>query len=397
MGGERQGGRGRRQKAEGRRRAEGEADAAPSTQSRGFSGPWPLVPGFFFLPPSALPLPPFLVAALRNSVELAYYWQQFDAPNSEESCFGHQRPRFLKRILATPSPSGYESAVQQVVRDYVAAFADQVTDRPPRQRDRRPKPGPPLRVMLAGHCDQIGLIVQHIDDDGFLYVQPIGGWDPQVLIGQRMTVWTAGGPVLGVIARKPIHLLTEEERKQVPKMKDLWLDIGASDKEDARKAVRIGDAVTVELAFPRASQRQGRVARRWTTRPGCGWSSRPSAAPTRGKLRCGVYAVSTVQEEIGLRGARTSAFGIDPQVGVAVDVTHATDCPTIEKKEEGDVRAGQGAGDSPRPEHESQGGRAAVGRGRRKRDRLSTGRLRPRPPAPTPTPSRSIAPAWPPA
>ena len=103
--------------------------------------------------------------------------------------------------------------------------------------------------MLAGHCDQIGLIVQHIDDDGFLYVQPIGGWDPQVLIGQRMIVWTAGGPLPGVIARKPIHLLTEEERKQVPKMKDLWLDIGASDDEDARKAVRIGDAVTVELQY----------------------------------------------------------------------------------------------------------------------------------------------------
>ena len=89
--------------------------------------------------------------------------------------------------------------------------------------------------MLAGHCDQIGLIVQHIDDDGFLYVQPIGGWDPEVLIGQRMTVWTAKGPVFGVIARKPIHLLTEEERKQVPKMKDLWLDIGMAGKEAARR------------------------------------------------------------------------------------------------------------------------------------------------------------------
>ena len=156
---------------------------------------------------------------------------------------------FLKQILATPSPSGYEAAVQQVVRDYVAGFADQVTTDLHGNVIAARKPGGPLRIMLAGHCDQIGLIVQHIDDDGFLYVQPIGGWDPEVLIGQRMTVWTAGGPIPGVIARKPIHLLTEEERKQVPKMKDLWLDIGASDKEEARKVVRIGDAVTVELRY----------------------------------------------------------------------------------------------------------------------------------------------------
>ena len=114
--------------------------------------------------------------------------------------------------------------------------------------------------MLAGHCDQIGLIVQHIDDEGFLYIQPIGGWDPEVLIGQRMTVWTSGGPVFGVIARKPIHLLTEEERKQVPKMKDLWLDIGAANKDEAAAAVRIGDAVTVELGFHTAAEQPGRLA-----------------------------------------------------------------------------------------------------------------------------------------
>ncbi len=110
-------------------------------------------------------------------------------------------------------------------------------------------PAAPFRVMLAGHCDQIGLIVQHVDDNGFVYVQPIGGWDPLMLIGQRMTVWTAAGPVFGVIARKPIHLLTDEEKKQVPKLKDLWLDIGAANKEEAQKMVRVGDPVTVELAY----------------------------------------------------------------------------------------------------------------------------------------------------
>ena len=203
-------------------------------------------------------------------------------------------------------------------------------------------PDAPLRVMLAGHCDQIGLIVQHIDDEGFIYVQPIGGWDPQMLIGQRMTVWTADGPVFGVIARKPIHLLTEEERKQVPKIKDLWLDIGAANKEEAVKAVRIGDAMTVELGF-HTMRNNFAVSPAMDDKAGC-WVVIEALrrACQSGKLTCGLYAVSTVQEEIGLRGASTSAFGVDPQVGVAVDVSHATDCPTIEKKEEGDVRLGRG-------------------------------------------------------
>ncbi len=248
---------------------------------------------------------------------------------------------FFKNILATPSPSGYESSVQQVVRDYVADFADEISTDLHGNVIMARNPGTPLRVMLAGHCDQIGLIVQHIDDDGFLYVQPIGGWDPEVLIGQRMTVWTSGGPLPGVIARKPIHLLTEEERKQVPKMKDLWLDIGATDKEDAQKAVRIGDAVTVELQYREV--RNGRVvSAAMDDKAGLWVVVEALRRVDRAKLRCSLYTVSTVQEELGLRGARTSAYGVDPQIGVAVDVTFATDCPTIEKKEEGDVRLGRG-------------------------------------------------------
>ena len=253
---------------------------------------------------------------------------------------------FLKAILETPSPSGYESILQQIVRDYVADFADEVRTDLHGNVIVVKNPDSPLRVMLAGHCDQIGLIVQHIDDEGFLYIQPIGGWDPQVLIGQRMTVWTADGPAFGVVARKPIHLLTEDERKQVPKMKDLWLDIGAAGKDEADKAVRIGDAVTVELGFHTLRNNLA-VSPAMDDKAGC-WvvieALRRACQNQKSskKLTCGLYAVSTVQEELGLRGARTSAFGVDPHVGVAVDVTHATDCPTIEKKEEGDVRLGRG-------------------------------------------------------
>jgi putative aminopeptidase FrvX len=251
--------------------------------------------------------------------------------------------KFFKNLLDTPSPSGYESPLQQIVRDYLGDFADEVRTDLHGNVIVVKNPDAPLRVMYAGHCDQIGLIVQHIDDEGFLYIQPIGGWDPEVLIGQRMTVWTEGGPLVGVIARKPIHLLTEEERKQVPKMKDLWLDIGAAHKEEASKLVRIGDAITVQLQFHELLN-QYAISPAMDDKAGC-WvvlEALRRAGKGRKKLKCGLYAVSTVQEEVGLRGARTSAFGIDPQIGLAVDVTHATDCPTVEKKEEGDVRLGKG-------------------------------------------------------
>ncbi len=248
---------------------------------------------------------------------------------------------FLRRVLETPSPSGYESPLQAVVRDYVAAFADQVRTDVHGNVIAVLNPDSPRRVMLAGHCDQIGLLVQYIDPEGFLYLQAIGGWDVQMLVGQRMTVWTAKGAVPGVIGRKPIHLLTEEERKQVPKLKDLWLDIGATSRQEAENLVQIGDPVTVELGYRPLSN--GRAASP-AMDDKCGmWVVMEAIRRMdRTRLRWAVHAVSTVQEEVGLRGAKTSAFGIDPQVGIAVDVTHATDCPTVEKKEEGDIALGRG-------------------------------------------------------
>ncbi len=247
----------------------------------------------------------------------------------------------FKEILETPSPSGFEGALQEIVRRHAADFADEVSTDVHGNVTAVKNPDAPFKLMLAGHCDQIGLIVAHVDSDGFLYVQAIGGWDPQILLGQRMTVWTAAGPVFGVIARKPIHLLTEEERKQVPKLKDLWLDIGAADKEEAEKMVRIGDAVTVELAFRQMPNNRA-VSPAMDDKCGMWVVMEALRRADKSKLKCGLYAVSTVQEEVGLRGARTSAFGIDPQVGIAVDVTFSTDCPTIEKKQEGDISLGKG-------------------------------------------------------
>ncbi len=248
---------------------------------------------------------------------------------------------FLKRILETPSPSGYERPVQEIVRAYAGDFADQVTTDLHGNVIAANNTSAPLRVMYAGHADQIGLLVQYIDNEGYIYVNTIGGWDPQQLIGQRLTIWTTDGPVHGVISRKAIHLLTDDERKQVVKLKDMWLDIGAKDKAEAEKLVSIGDPVTLQLSF-QAMLNDLANAPAMDDKAGL-WVVMEALRRTKGKtLNCALYAVSTVQEEIGLRGARTSAYGIDPHVGIAVDVTHATDCPTIDKKQEGDIALGKG-------------------------------------------------------
>jgi tetrahedral aminopeptidase len=250
--------------------------------------------------------------------------------------------KLLKDILETPSPSGYEQPVQEIVRKYVAEFADEVRTDLHGNVIAAANVDAPLRVMFAGHADQIGLIVSYINENGYIYTNPIGGWDPQQLIGQRMTIYSADGPVPAVIARKPIHLLDQEERKQVVKQKELWLDIGAKNQDEAAKAVAIGDPVTLELGYQ--EMRNG-----FANSPGMDdktglWVCIEALrrVKKRGRLNVALFAVATVQEEIGLRGATTSAYGVNPHVGIAVDVTHATDCPTIDKTQEGDIKLGGG-------------------------------------------------------
>lgn len=246
---------------------------------------------------------------------------------------------FLKALLLAPSPAGYEQPVQAVVREYVKDFADEVKTDVHGNVIVGRNVAAPTRVLLAGHCDQIGLVVTYIDDNGFIYTLPVGGWDPQQLIGQRMTIWTKTGPVAGVIARKPIHLLNSDERGKVVKLEEMWIDIGATDKADAASVVRIGDPVTFELGYQ--EMRNGLA-----NAPGMdnitGVWVVIEALRRAGSLNVAAYAVSTVQEEIGLRGAQTSTFGVDPLIGIAVDVTHATDCPTIDKRQEGEVKLGGG-------------------------------------------------------
>lgn len=248
---------------------------------------------------------------------------------------------FLKNLLLTPSPSGFEKQIQDVVRSWAAPLADEV------RTDRHGNviavlnPGGSPRIMLAGHCDQLGLMVEYIDDNGFLYVQPIGGWDMPILLGQNLVVWTKTGPLPAVVSRKAPHLLTPDERKKIPEFTDIWVDVGCKDKKEAEEIIGLGDVLTVDLVC--REMRNGMF-----TSPGLDdkvgvWTAMETLRLLRGqKLGAAVYCVSTVQEEIGLRGATTSAYGIHPAVGIAIDVCHATDTPGNDKKLVGDTRLGNG-------------------------------------------------------
>lgn len=248
---------------------------------------------------------------------------------------------FLKDLLTTPSPSGYEQRIQEVVRAWARPLAHEVrTDRHGNVLAVLNPQGRP-RIMLAGHCDQLALMVQHIDENGFLYVQPMGGWDMQILLGQKLTVWGKSGPLPGVISRKAPHLLTAEERNKVPQFADVWVDIGAASRTEAEELVGAGDTITAQLTWQ--EMRNGMI-----TSPGLDdkvgvWVVMETLRLLQNRpLQAAVFCVSTVQEEIGLRGASTSAYGIHPEVGIAVDVTHATDTPGNEKKQIGEVKLGAG-------------------------------------------------------
>jgi endoglucanase len=249
--------------------------------------------------------------------------------------------QFLKNLLHTPSPSGYERPIQDVVRAWARPVADEVrTDRHGNVIAVRNPEGHP-RIMLAGHCDQIGLMVEYIDDNGFLFVQPIGGWDMQILLGQHLTVWTKHGPLAGALSRKAPHLLTTEERAKVPQFQEVWIDIGATDRKDAEALVTPGDPVTVALGS--RDLRNGLIASPALDDKVGVWTVMETLRLLQDRpLQAAVYCVSTVQEEIGLRGAATSAYGIHPAIGIAVDVCHATDTPGNDKKKVGDVKVGKG-------------------------------------------------------
>ena len=248
---------------------------------------------------------------------------------------------FLKKLVETPSPSGYEQDVQKLVRDRIKPWCDEVkTDVMGNVFGIRNPAGTP-RIMLAGHCDQIGFIIKYITEDGFIYVEAIGGVDPTVAVSQRVVIMTKNGLVPGVIGRKAIHLMDDEDRKRVPKMHDLYLDIGANSKKAALKMVAMGDAGVFVQPYTELAN-DCAVSMAFDNKMGT-WIVTEVLRLLHGKkIDACVVGVSTVQEEIGLRGAQTSAFASEAEVGIALDVGHATDSPGIEKKKTGETHVGQG-------------------------------------------------------
>jgi endoglucanase len=254
---------------------------------------------------------------------------------------------FLKKFADSPSPSGFEQPAQRVWRDYVGGHVDELNSDVMGNSwgvvKGKGKGVKFPRVMLAGHCDEVGLMVRYVDDQGFLSFAAVGGVDTHLLPGCRVTVHGAKGDVPGVIGRNPIHLLEPEERSKVAKMKTLFIDIGVEDRQAAEELVAIGDPVTFTPGVDRLQKDVvmgrgfddkvgamivGEVLRRISTK--------------KERLDCEVFGVSTVQEEIGLRGANTSAYGINPDIGICVEVTFASDYPGADKKMVGDVKVGKG-------------------------------------------------------
>ena len=250
---------------------------------------------------------------------------------------------FLKELVEAPSPSGFEQPAQRVMRRELESIADELrTDvmgnviaRIKGQAEGAPK------VMLAGHCDEIGFMVKFIDDNGFLYFGPIGGVDAHLVPGQRLQVHTATGPVLGVVGKKPIHLMEPKEREVVVKFKDQFIDIGCPDKESAEKLVAVGDPITFSVGLERL-QGERVASRAFDDKMGAWIVARVLQEVSKKRPPVTFHGVSTVQEEIGLRGATTSAFGIDPDVGIAVDVGFSSDAPGLEMKEIGELGLDKG-------------------------------------------------------
>ncbi len=257
-----------------------------------------------------------------------------------------QSLEFLKTLVNTPSPVGHEVRGQRVWRDYAKQFADDtfsdaygncVAVLNPAKRDGAP------RLMLAGHADEIAMAVNYINEEGYLYVRKLGGVDAAITKAQRVLIHTRNGPVKGVVGNVAPHLMKEEKEPKPPKMHDLFIDIGAGDRKEAEKLVRIGDPVTLADEFD-LLRNDLAVARAFDNRIGTFAVAEALRLLKEStvKLQAEVCAVSNVQEEVGLLGARQIAYSLKPDVALVVDVTHATDYPSVNKPQHGEVKVGHG-------------------------------------------------------
>ena len=248
---------------------------------------------------------------------------------------------FLRELVATPSPSGFEQPLQELVRKRLEGFVDELkTDVHGNVIGTRNPEGKP-RVMLAAHCDEIGFMVKHITDEGYIYFAPVGGVDANLVPGQSVEIHTSKGVVSGVVGKKPIHLMEEEDEKKKQKIHNFWIDVGARKRKELDGVVSLGDAITFSKRF---SVMRNRLvsSRSFDDKAGVFVLTEVMRKLAAKKFEAAVFGVSTVQEEIGLRGARTSAYAVKPDIGIAIDVEFSSDYPDIDKRRVGEVSLGKG-------------------------------------------------------
>lgn len=250
---------------------------------------------------------------------------------------------FLKNLIKAPSPSGFEAPAQKVFKEYVKKHADEVNTDVMGNVIGIVNPKGKIKVMLSGHMDEIGFMVRYVDDNGFIYFSAIGGVDTGVIAGQRLHIHTKNGPVLAVVGKTAVHLLDEEQRKKTLKIHEYWLDIGAKNKKEAIKKVSIGDPITFAFTYEKLDN-DIVVSRSFDDKVGSFIVAEVIRVLKGKKIKAAVFGVSSVQEEIGRRGVKPCAYSIDADVGIAIDVTHATDYPDAQKKRVGDIKLGKGPG-----------------------------------------------------
>ena len=254
-----------------------------------------------------------------------------------------QSLEFLKTLVNTPSPVGHETRGQRVWLDYAKQFAEETfSDAYGNCVAVLNKGGGP-RIMLAGHADEIAMAVNYIDDNGFIYVRKVGGIDAAIMKAQRVTIHTRGGPVKGVVGNVAPHLTKQEGDPKPPKMHELFVDIGVASRKEAEKLVRVGDPMTLVDEFD-ILRGDLAVARAFDNRIGtfAVIEALRLLKESKVKLNAEICAVSNVQEEVGLLGARQIAYSLKPDIALVVDVTHATDYPTVSKAQHGDIKLGSG-------------------------------------------------------
>lgn len=254
-------------------------------------------------------------------------------------------PASLRSLLDAVGPSGYELAPAQAFAEIARSYTDQVeidvvgsvTARVPGTAEGAP------RIALVGHVDEIGVVITHIDEKGFLWFSSVGGWDPVILVGQRLRIQTRKGTVPGVVGKKAIHLLEQDERGKPVKLNQLHIDIGAEDGDEAKQTVQVGDVAVID-AGPIELLRERVTSRAMDNRLGAYVAvDAARRVAEAGGAASEVIAVGSAQEEITFAGARTAAFAIEPQIAIIIDVTHATDAPGVDEKELGSHALGSGA------------------------------------------------------